>query len=107
MKILPGLDTIEDRKKFAVFHAYMLVISIIAGFLFTGIKNQFVNLKEWIIITFFIWNIIGSIRFHDDAFDNSGAFVARGVYLILFFCFPIFYIYNLFCLLVEYIRKVK
>jgi hypothetical protein len=94
-KILPGIGTLSERKKFAVFHAVTLIFSPILAIAFMFLfkmSNPFTNVGKWLLCSIFLWNLVGSIRFHNDI-DNF--FIARGIGLILVFTFPLFYLYNL------------
>ena len=100
-RFFPGTNTLADRKRFAIFHACTLVVAPIIGALFMFFIvsfNPFNNMGRWALISLFCWNLIGSIRFHDDTFDEGGFIASRMVVFICLFAFPFIYLYNLWCL---------
>ena len=117
-RIFPGIDTFAERKEFAIFHLCTLVIAApIIGALFMIIISLFdplrnvglpmtletplTNVNKWLGISLFVWNFIGSIRFYEDTRVTRGFFFARLMVLILLFGFPLFYLYNLWCIFVN------
>ena len=121
-RFFPGIDTLAKRKRFAVFHGCTFVISplIVAIIMFlvnlmrtvTGMMpvqnsitmNPLSNIWNWMIWSLFAWNAMGSIRFHDDAFDSSSEFgwlYGRITALVFLFIFPFYYLHNLWCVIRE------
>ena len=118
----PGIATLSERKRFAVFHAitFLIVILVVALILTlvrilvptrkalqqfetnTSFETQlFENVRGWVVWSLFCWNIIGSIRFHDDAFDIDGGIFARAIVFLLLFGFPLLYFHNLFYIILH------
>jgi hypothetical protein len=89
-KIFPGVDTLAERKKFAIFHACTLVIAPIIAMLLM----LFINWGSWLFWSLFVWNAA-------DGDGNSptdrllGSFIIRFVHILLTLIFPLYYLYNL------------
>ena len=123
-RIFPGTETLAERKRFAIFHACTLIIAPLIAALIIFLMNwresvrlseigfivplsiqhvslnPFKDVGDLLLWSLCIWNLIGSLRFHDDAFDEGGrlgGFIARGVSLLFMLIFPFYYLYNLWC----------
>jgi len=98
MKIFPGIDTVNERKRFAVFHACTLMVSpIISAFVILIINDRWPFSSDkaiWLLGSILIWNFIGSLRFFFDA-NEEGFFVGRIMGVITLFGFPFVYLHNL------------
>ena len=109
-RILPGIGTLAERKKFAIFHTCTLILSPAIGAFFVfiitclgsltspvshlGISNPFENVCLWLLASLFCWTIIGSIRFYKDIFGRDTLFIIE-IFVILAFGFPFLYLHNL------------
>jgi len=59
--------------------------------------NPFSDIGKLLLYSVFIWNFIGSLRFHGEAFDTGGrfgGFISNGVGLVFLIIFPFYYLYN-------------
>ena len=102
--IFPGINTLEERKKFAIFHFFTIFFSTVVSIFIMFIFNSgypFKDIYKLLTVSIIIWNFLGSIRFYDDAFDDYGGFIAKGVSFILILFFPFFYFHNLYYLLIK------
>ena len=116
LKISPSVDTLSERKKFAIFHTCTLVVApIIAALMIFVIKwinsigsttsvsmflNPFTdsNLLLWSLI---VWNTIGSLRFYSNTYDIGASFIARCVGMLFMIIFPFYYLYNLWYIFIK------
>jgi len=116
-RFFPGIDTFAERKRFAVFHACTIAIAPLIGavlmvpihwrgnstdtLIVAGLGMLFSHMKDWLIWSLCAWNLIGSMRFHNDAFSDSGFGASRIVGLFTFIFFPLIYLYNLWCIIIK------
>ena len=121
-RFFPGIDTLEERRRFVIFHACTLIIAPIisaffiifmiwvrnltnpmiqAGLLSPVQLNPFSDMRHWLLWSLFVWNIIGSIRFHDDIFKEGGGVIARTVAFFCLLTFPVIYLHNLIRVLMK------
>lgn len=116
-RFFPGIDTLAERKKFAVFHACTIIVAPLIGALLmlpihwrsnstdtvivAGLGILFSNVQDWLFWSLGAWNAIGAIRFHDDAFMNNGFSASRVMFFLCFIFFPLLYLHNLWCIIIK------
>jgi len=118
-RLFPGIDSLLERKRFAIFHTCTLVIAPIIAALFIFIinlcnsfhrvlpwlsaipLNPFANINHLLLWSLFIWNFLGSIRFYEDIRKTGRFFFSRFIVLVLLIGFPFLYFYNFLCILKE------
>ena len=123
-----GIDTLAKKRKFIIFHAYMIVVAtIISGIIIfiyrwhniptdmlyrMGLPmpslwsiSPFTDMSRWLWLSLFVWNMIGAMRFSHVASKVAkgfgGVIEVRFIVIICMFFFPIVYLYNLWCLIVK------
>ena len=104
MRLFPGVNTADERKRFAIFHTCTLLLSPILGAFVMLIINGRWSLSNdrasWLLGSLFIWNFLGSWRFFYDALDK-GYFIGKIVSVLVLVGFPFVYIHNLWCVCVK------
>lgn len=110
LKIFSGVDTHKERKKFLIFHACTLILcqAIVALVLFIISYDKPVGFNKinWIVISIFSWNVLGSWRLQEEAF-NEGWWIGRIVGIALCLGFPFVYLYNLWRVLFKNEDRAK
>ncbi|MCL2577689.1 MAG: hypothetical protein FWE27_06530 [Defluviitaleaceae bacterium] len=101
MSFLPGTYMAAERKRFVIFHACTLLICVLINFILaiTLTIELYKNLAAlFILISFVLWNGIGSLRFFYEAYKETD----RNKYLnkklfsaIMIVFFPLYYLYIL------------
>jgi hypothetical protein len=115
-RFFPGLESMKERKRFAVFHACTIFIAFIMGAIIRILINWNINFSSplisanlganmslnpftdvwvWLLWSLFAWNVIGSIRFSNDASDRSGFLASRLTFFLCMLFFPLIYLHNL------------
>jgi hypothetical protein len=99
------LDSYQERKRFAVFHACTLILCLLIVllamdfiFLNNGLPhdNPFgAGMGKWLFLSYFVWGVIGSLSFDVGPSFFFGRFVTG----LLMFSFPIVYLYNIWYLI--------
>lgn len=104
MKKFPGIETNDERKKFAIFHACSLLICLIlsAAILCFQHRDPFGDSKNvWLFTSILFWNFLGSWRFHSDLSEDGGFFIGRLATIVLVVGFPLLYLHNLWCIITK------
>ena len=107
MKLFPGTSTLAERRKFAIFHLYTLIlcpvaVMLVMFFTYNGNTHNHpfeAGMEKGIFISLLVWNFFGAWRFISDSHDAEGFLFSRLIAIALIVGFPFFYLYNLWCLI--------
>jgi len=91
LKFPPRVDTVAERKRFAVFHAVTLVITMIM------VELLFPDMG--LVGVLLMWGFCASAGFYSEFQEKYGDLGCRFLILLLLFFFPVYYLYNLWYIL--------
>ena len=106
-KIFPGVSTLAERKKFAIFHACTfilcpVIVMFVMLFTYNGDPHGHpfdAGMGYWIFASLLMWNFFGAWRFMWDIRDDGNPLIGRLIMIPFLIGFPFFYLYNLWCVI--------